>query len=156
MTLHHIYISPAHNYFGHHGHPPGTAEVQDVAEVEAVSGQGLRGDRFFGWKENYKGQVTFFAREVYEELCGMFQLYDYAPSVFRRNLIVSGVPDLNQLIGQEFELQGVLFRGTQESAPCYWMNQAFAPGAEEAMKGRGGLRAQVLTSGILRRTTSEH
>ena len=32
------------------------------------------------------------------------------------------------------------------------MNQALAPGAEEAMKGCGGLRAKILTTGTLRRT----
>jgi hypothetical protein len=31
------------------------------------------------------------------------------------------------------------------------MDQAFHPGAESALKGRGGLRARILTSGILHR-----
>jgi hypothetical protein len=30
------------------------------------------------------------------------------------------------------------------------MNQAFAPGAEAALKNRGGLRAKILTDGLLR------
>jgi hypothetical protein len=30
------------------------------------------------------------------------------------------------------------------------MDQAFAPGTEAALKGRGGLRAKILTNGILR------
>jgi hypothetical protein len=30
------------------------------------------------------------------------------------------------------------------------MNQAFAEGAEEALKGRGGLRARILTDGVIR------
>jgi hypothetical protein len=30
------------------------------------------------------------------------------------------------------------------------MNQAFCEGAESAMKGRGGLRARILTDGLLR------
>ena len=30
------------------------------------------------------------------------------------------------------------------------MNTAFAAGAEEALKGRGGLRAKILTDGVLR------
>jgi MOSC domain-containing protein YiiM len=70
--------------------------------------------------------------------------------VFRRNIVTCGL-DLNSLIGQEFEIQGVRFAGVEESKPCYWMNQAFAEGAEEAMKGNGGLRARILTSGVLRR-----
>jgi MOSC domain-containing protein YiiM len=70
--------------------------------------------------------------------------------VYRRNLVVREV-DLNALIGREFEVQGVRFLGMAEAKPCYWMDEAFAPGAEEALKGQGGLRAKVLTSGTLRR-----
>ena len=52
---------------------------------------------------------------------------------------------------KKFTVQGIDFLGTQEAAPCYWMNGAVAPGAEDAMKGRGGLRAKILTSGVLRK-----
>jgi hypothetical protein len=31
------------------------------------------------------------------------------------------------------------------------MNQAFAEGAEEALKGYGGLRAKILSDGVLRK-----
>src|SRR5690242_4759960 len=75
-------------------------------------------------------------------------LANMSPGVSRRNLIVSGV-DLNQLIGREFTLQGVRFRGTCECKPCYWMNTAFAFGAEEFLAGRGGLRARILSDGWL-------
>src|SRR4029077_13783233 len=33
-----------------------------------------------------------------------------------------------------------------------WMDGAFAPGAQEFLKGRGGLRAKILTDGLLRST----
>jgi MOSC domain-containing protein YiiM len=57
--------------------------------------------------------------------------------------------DLNELIDQDFEIQGVHFHGTEECRPCYWMDRAIAPGAEEFLKGRGGLRAKILTDGQL-------
>ncbi|GEP45714.1 molybdenum cofactor sulfurase [Brevifollis gellanilyticus] len=148
VKLLHIYISPEHNYFGHHGKPPGEAPMIEVDEVECVAEKGLVGDRFFGWKEDYKGQVTFFAHEVYERLCEQFQIMGVPPSIFRRNIITKGV-DLNTLIGQEFEVQGVRFLGMCECSPCYWMDQAFAEGAEAAMKNNGGLRAKVLSTGAL-------
>lgn len=150
MRITHLFISPEHNYFGHHGQPSGKALVVEVEEAAVVAGKGLEGDRFFGWKENYLGQVTFFSEEVWQSLCAEFQVWDRGPGVFRRNVIVSGV-DLNSLIGQEFELQGVRFSGTAECSPCHWMDEAFHPGAEASLKGRGGLRAKVLTSGVLRR-----
>jgi len=77
---------------------------------------------------------------------------DKMPSTFRRNVMTAGV-DLNELIGHEFQIQGVRFRGTEECHPCYWMDQAFAPGANEFLKGRGGLRAEILSDGILRTNT---
>jgi MOSC domain-containing protein YiiM len=149
IGIRHLYISPDHNYFGHHGRPPGNHPIKEVATVECVAGKGLKGDRFFDYKENYKGQITFFAWETYEALCACFSVGDRPPSAFRRNVITSGV-DLNTWIGREFKLQGIIFRGTEECRPCYWMDVAFANGAEDYLKKRGGLRAEILTTGILR------
>jgi MOSC domain-containing protein YiiM len=120
----------------------------EVPQVECVAGRGLRGDRFFDFKENYKGQISFFAWETYEAICRELGVRDKMPSVFRRNVITTGA-DLNELIGEEFLIEGVRFRGTEECRPCYWMDQAFAPGANEVLKGRGGLRAVILNNGIL-------
>lgn len=145
----HLFISPGHNFFGHYGRPPGGHSVVECAEIRCVAGRGIVGDRFFDFKPDYKGQITFFAHEVYEQLCAEFGVRDRPPSVFRRNVITAGV-DLASLIGREFEVQGVRFRGNQESAPCEWMNVAFAPGAEERLRGHGGLRATILTDGVLR------
>jgi hypothetical protein len=150
MTIAHIFISPEHNFYGHHDMPPGEAPAVEVESVECVAGQGLRGDRFFGFKEDFKGQVTFFSLEVYERLCAQLQVTHRDPSVFRRNIIVKGV-DLNTLIGVGFEVQGVRFLGMQECSPCHWMNHAFAEGAEQALQGHGGLRAKILTDGVLKR-----
>lgn len=144
-----IFLSPGHNFFGHHGKKAGEHAVEAVAAAECVAGSGLRGDRFFDYKDSYNGQVTFFSREVFDALCQHCAVWDKPPHVLRRNVLVEGV-DLNSLIGQEFEIQGIRFLGTQESAPCYWMNEAFAPAAEEFLKGQGGLRAQILSNGILR------
>ena len=149
MKLTHIFISPEHNYFGHHGQPSGNAVLRSLDEAELVAGKGIVGDRFFGWKEDYAGQVTFFSLEAHEAVCAQLGVHDCGPDAYRRNLVVSGA-DLNALIGREFELQGVRFRGMAESKPCYWMDEALAPGAEAALQGRGGLRAKVLTDGRLR------
>jgi MOSC domain-containing protein YiiM len=146
-----LFISPGHNYFGHHGRAPDRHPTLEVEEVDCVAGCGIKGDRFFSYKADYSGQVTFFADEVYQELCTRLHVHSKSPGVLRRNILTRGV-DLAALIGAEFEIQGVRFRGRQESKPCYWMNEAFAPGAEQALQGQGGLRAEVLSDGCLRRT----
>jgi MOSC domain-containing protein YiiM len=86
---------------------------------------------------------------VYSDLCDQLKIHDKSAAAFRRNILCAGI-DLNLLIGQEFEVQGVLFRGREECRPCDWMNQAFGGGAEKAMRGRGGLRAEILREGVLR------
>jgi MOSC domain-containing protein YiiM len=148
MLIRQIFISPGHNFVGRYGQPPGTFPLVEVSEVECVAGRGLRGDRYLDFRENYKGQITFFPFEVFEKLCANFGINDKPAGVLRRNLIVSGV-DLLSLIGQEFEIQGVKFRGTQHCAPCDWMNIAFAPGAEQFLKDNAGLRAQILSDGLI-------
>ncbi|MGH8048981.1 MAG: MOSC domain-containing protein [Chthoniobacterales bacterium] len=149
MKVEAIYLSPGHNFFGRFGTSAGSHPTIEVGEAECVAGMGLRGDRFFGYQADYKGQITFLAREVFEDLSRALGVHDRTPSVFRRNVLTSGV-DLNELLGCEFELQGMRFAGVVECSPCVWMDQAFGPGAEELLKGRGGLRARILSSGVLR------
>ncbi len=149
MIIEQIFTSPGHNYFGHFGKPPDDFPLQAVDEIECVAGRGIRGDRFFDFKDDYKGQITFFSREVFELLAKEFGENTKSPGVLRRNVLVSGV-ELSDLIDADFELQGVRFRGTAHCAPCPWMNQAFAPGTEEFLAQRGGLRARILSDGSLR------
>jgi len=120
----------------------------EVSQIECVAGRGIRGDRYFDFKDDYKGQITFFSLEVFNELCSAMEIQAWSPALARRNVITRGL-DLNDLIGQEFEVQGIRFLGMEECRPCYWMDGAFAPGAQEFLKGRGGLRAKILTSGKL-------
>jgi MOSC domain-containing protein YiiM len=149
ISISHIYISPGHNFFGHHGQPAGSNPVLEVQQIECVADRGVRGDRFFDYKESYKGQITFFAWETFRELCNALNIENKAPGNLRRNVITHGVA-LNSLIDREFEIQGIRFQGVCECSPCYWMDQALAPGAEAFLKGRGGLRARILSSGFLR------
>ncbi|HEY2615289.1 MAG TPA: MOSC domain-containing protein [Chthoniobacterales bacterium] len=151
MEIAHLYISPAHNYFGHHGRPADNHPSVEVAQIDCVAGHGIRGDRFFDYKDAYKGQITFFSEEIYRALCDALELQNVAPSALRRNVITRGI-DLNDWIGVDFEVQGVQFQGTEECRPCYWMDQAIKPGAHQFLKGRGGLRARILTDGELRVT----
>ena len=146
IRIQHLYISPGHNFFGHHGQPAGQNPLVEVESVECMAGRGLVGDRFFDFKDNYKGQITFFSAEVFEDVCTKIGATGKHPGLTRRNAITRGV-DLNTLIGMEFEVQGVRLLGVSECSPCYWMDQAIGPGAEAAMKGRGGLRARILTGG---------
>ena len=147
----HIYISSGHDYWGKQGEGRLQSGIQDVTSVECVEGKGLRGDRYFNTKPGYKGQVTFFDAATVEEVRNKFKLPKLPASIFRRNLIVEGMK-LQEWIGKRFQFQGIEFEGTQECRPCHWMSRVVASGVEEFMRDhfRGGLRAKVLSSGILK------
>lgn len=149
IRIHNLFVSPAHNYFGHHGGPPGGHPAIEAAQIECVAGRGIRGDRFFDFKEDYKGQITFFSLEVFDALRRELNLPHATPAMIRRNALVSGA-DLPALVGREFEIQGVRFAGAEECRPCYWMDATLGPGAEVWLRGRGGLRARILSNGRLR------
>lgn len=144
-----IFISPGHNFFGHYEKPAGTHPTISVSDIGCVAGKGLFGDRFFGFKENYKGQVTFFSSEVFQEVCQKLNVDGKSAGVTRRNVVTHGV-DLNSLVAKKFVIQGIEFEGVCECSPCHWMNEAIAPGAEALLHGRGGLRARILNDGVLR------
>jgi molybdopterin-guanine dinucleotide biosynthesis protein A len=149
MTIDQLFISPAHNFFGHHGQPAGEAPALAVDAIECVAGRGLRGDRFFDHAPDHKGQITLFAAEIFEELQKTFALPEAQPAALRRNALVRGA-DLNALIGVEFTVQGVRLIGVEECRPCYWMDRVLAPGTEHWLRGRGGLRCRILTDGVIR------
>ncbi|MEO5960366.1 MAG: MOSC domain-containing protein [Opitutaceae bacterium] len=148
LAIRHIFVSPGHNFFGRHGQPAGTHPALDVATAKCRTGWGLEGDRFYGYRPDYKGQITFFDWGTYEEAKRLFRVPALSPAAFRRNVVIEGI-DLTTLIGRRFTLGGVEFEGTTEARPCYWMNQVVAPGAEDWLKGRGGLRAKILSDGEL-------
>ncbi len=146
-----IWISSGNDFRGHHGMERGNHEIESLAEVECVAGMGLRGDRYFGYKPDFKGQVTFFDAAAVDAVRETFKQPDLSAGIFRRNIIVRGI-DLASWVGKRFRFQGVEFEGSEECKPCYWMDEALAPGTEEFLKThfRGGLRARILSSGMLR------
>lgn len=154
MIIEHLCISPGHNFFGHYGEAAGENATLEVEAIECVAGRGVRNDRFFDYKPDYKGQLTLFSMEVFEALCASLSVPAPSPTVLRRNVFTRGV-DLSSLIGQEFEIQGVRLAGVEECRPCLWMDEAVAPGSEAWLRGRGGLRCRILTDGFIRRDTQK-
>ncbi len=149
-VIHGIYTSPGHNYFGHHDRAPGEHGIAEHQSVELIAGKGIPGDRFFEWKDDYKGQLTLIDRGVIDDIRQHSENPDLPASAFRRNVVVSGI-DLNRLVGRVFRLGDTLLEGTQKCSPCYWMDQACGKaGTEKLMHHRGGLRCRILESGTIR------
>lgn len=148
MNIKALYISTGHDFVGRHGKGRLNHGIEKVDTVECVAGRGVVGDRYFDHQEDYKGQITFFDWAVYQRIQNDFNCPELDAAQFRRNVLTVGI-DLNTLIGQKFTLQGIEFEGAEECRPCYWMDESVNPGVHEALKGYGGLRARILTSGTL-------
>ena len=150
VRIHHLITSPGHNYFGRHGLPGGAHPVMEHEEIELVAGKGIPGDRFFSWKDDYKGQLTLIDLAVIEDVRKHAGDEGLPATAFRRNVVLSGA-DLDKLIGKIFRLGGNLLEGTEECRPCYWMDRACGKeGTEDLMRGRGGLRCRILQDGRLK------
>jgi molybdopterin synthase catalytic subunit len=145
-----IWISEGNDFRGRHEKGRLDHPSRSVSEIECVAGMGLRGDRYFGYKPDFKGQVTFLDAAAVQALREHFSLPALSCSVFRRNLIVEGI-DLAAWVGKRFRFQGIDFEASEECKPCYWMDEAVTPGSEDFLKAncRGGLRARILSDGIL-------
>ncbi|SDU58152.1 molybdenum cofactor biosysynthesis protein [Gordonia westfalica] len=141
-------VSPKHAYFGRpKDGPAGEVETLTPGAVEIIADKGIRGDRFFGVRAHTEAAVTFLALEAWTAAAG-----DVDPVLARRNIVVRGV-ELDPLRGREFGLDTgvgpIRFRGGRPAHPCSWMDTVAGEGVRKALIGRGGLRAQPLTSGTL-------
>ena len=151
IYLNSFFISEKHNYFGHKDNIADAYETKTPTTIECVTQKGIVGDRFFNLRDDYDGQVTFMNSEVVElvvkEHQGLFD-NEVKAELFRRNIMISGV-NVIELIGKIFIIDGITFEGVKHCAPCRWMDIMMGKGVMKLMKGRGGLRARVISGGTL-------
>jgi MOSC domain-containing protein YiiM len=125
-----------------------------VSEVRALIGRGLEGDRYergIGSFSRWPGTgraVTLIEQEVIDSVLDATGL-DLDTGRSRRNIVTEGVR-LNVLVGKTFRIGTVLFRGERLAEPCAYLQRRIGEGLVEVLKGRGGLRADVLEEGIIR------
>ncbi|MDQ7034981.1 MAG: pyridoxamine 5'-phosphate oxidase family protein [Anaerolineae bacterium] len=124
--------------------------LETLSEVEAVAGQGLCGDRYFGVVNDEEAtNITLIAQE---DLDAVQQAYDFpiTAAQTRRNLLTVGVP-LSHLIGKRFRIGDVLLEGVEICEPCKGLAEFSGYGNPiiSAMLHRGGLRATIIKGGII-------
>lgn len=150
----HLLVSDAHAYFGRAREGAANVVTNDVDWAEVIAGKGIVGDRFFGKAAHMDAAVTLFAIESLEAIAAELGVSPFDPLLPRRNVVLRGA-ELVPLIGHdfviEFESGSVGFHGGRHAQPCVWMDKMLAPGAHKLMRGRGGLRCQPISSGILHR-----
>lgn len=129
--------------------------MQRVDEVKALTGRGLEGDRYFtstgtfAKKKSEPGRnITLIEAEAVESANDEDGVeLDYGEP--RRNVITRGVP-LNHLVGKEFTVGEVRVRGTKLCEPCGHLEGLTREGVKASLIHRGGLRADVLSDGMIR------
>ena len=143
--------------------PEASGKMVTVGEVRAVPGRGLEGDRYFTGTGFYSPRPSHGGREVTLIEVEAVEALDngilsakgdtlgikLSPADTRRNIATQGVP-LNHLVEREFWVGPVLMRGTRLCEPCKHLEELTQPGVMGGLIHRGGLRARILSEGVLR------
>ncbi|HLC40409.1 MAG TPA: MOSC domain-containing protein [Methylomirabilota bacterium] len=135
--------------------PEAGKSAVSVQEIRAVPGKGLEGDRYFNQVGTYCSkqrkpdhEITLIEIEAIESLRRGYGI-EVEPGESRRNIVTRGV-SLNHLVGHEFRVGDVAMRGIRLCEPCEHLEQLSNPGVRRALVHRGGLRAQLLSEGVIR------
>lgn len=122
--------------------------------MRAIAGRGLEGDRYFNQVGTYSNrpgtgrEVTLIEIEAIEALKRDYDI-GLRPGESRRNIVTRGVP-LNHLLGREFKVGEVRLRGARLCEPCSHLQKLTQQGVMRGLIHRGGLRAEILTGGVIR------
>jgi MOSC domain-containing protein YiiM len=133
--------------------PSAEARMRSVDEARAVPGKGLEGDRYFlrqgtFYKPQPDRELTLIEAEAIEAFRDEYHV-EFDLSSSRRNVVTRGVP-LNHLVGKEFWIGEVKARGIKLCEPCSHLQRLSNPKVLPGLVHRGGLRAQILSEGLIR------
>ena len=133
--------------------PDGAAPMQTVNEARAIPGRGLEGDRYCVGNGTFSKakpdrELTLIEAEAIEAMKRELDV-DYGFSDSRRNIVTRDVP-LNHLVGKEFWIGEVKARGLRLCEPCSHLQKLSHQKVLPGLVHRGGLRAQILSEGIIR------
>jgi hypothetical protein len=126
--------------------------IQSHTSVELYAGRGIVGDRYFDGtgtfsaSERHGQQLTLIEAEVLDALRG--DGLNLTPADARRNIVTRGI-DLNGLVGKEFQVGTARCIGRRLCEPCSHLQRLTGRALLRPMVHRGGLRADILTSGVV-------
>ena len=126
-------------------------------QARALAGRGFAGDRYATNQGTFSNSqtmrhISLIAREAFEEANRYLVELGLAPFGLhetRRNIVTEGI-DVYAMLGRNFRIGGVRMRGTEPTKPCHRPSAlAQKTGFAEAFAKRGGVRAEVLTDGVI-------
>ena len=127
--------------------PDAEAPLSRVDEAEALRGRGLAGDRYAAGRGTFSGpgrgyQLTLVEADVLDEI-------ELAGEEARRNIVTRGV-SVNGLVGRRFRIGATECVGRRLCEPCAHLERLARPGLLRPLVHRGGLRADIVTGGVIR------
>ena len=134
--------------------PVASEPTVSVEQAHAVPGKGLEGDRYFKREGTYSDrhgpdrEFTLIEIATIQALERDYK-YELSPGDARRNIVTRNVP-LNHLVGREFRVGEVTLRGIRLNEPCNHLAGLTDDKVKQGLVHRGGLRAQILTEGVIR------
>lgn len=117
----------------------------DIAVVDAaeITENGLVGDHR---AKPGKRAVTLIQAEHFPVIASLAGLAEIHPQTLRRNIVVSGI-NLLALRHHDFKIGTAVLKATDLCAPCSRMEAALGHGGYNAMRGHGGITAEVVEPG---------
>ncbi|MEM7685251.1 MAG: MOSC domain-containing protein [Pseudomonadota bacterium] len=128
------------------GARPGRRELMTVLERAEIDCSGLVGDR-----RNQPGKraVTLMQAEHLPVIAALSGFVAVDPALLRRNIVIADV-NLLGLRKARFQIGTAVLRGTGLCAPCSRMEECLGSGGYTAMRGHGGITAEVLSPGKIK------
>ena len=130
------------------------APMKKVEQLNALTGQGIEGDRYFLGTGTYSKkpepgrQVTLIKSEILEWLKEEFDI-TVAPEESRRNVLTRGI-EINDLVGTEFSVGPVRLRAHRLTQPCLYLEKLLdQPGLYKQLWDNGGISCEILSEGII-------
>ena len=133
--------------------PEAGAPQLSCQKINLVAGNGIVGDRNYGLSKWPGQNLTLIELEEIEAFVGE-KNRERDLSITRRNILTRGVR-LNELVGKEFKIGDITLRGIELCEPCRSLGAALSSSTlsskqvVERFLHRGGLRVDVLTSGVI-------
>ena len=119
-----------------------------IGSIKVKKVTGLVGDHFKG-SHSGKRQVTLIQEEHLSVISSILGGKRIDPIQTRRNIVVSGI-NLLSLKHQRFRVGSVILETTGICAPCKRMEENLGPGGYNAMRGHGGITANVIKEGEIK------
>lgn len=122
---------------------PERREPLEIMGEAEITMSGLVGDRR---TKPGKRSVTLIQWEHLDVIAALVQKQQVDPAVLRRNIAVSGL-NLIAVRNHGIRMDDVILSITGICAPCSRMEEALGNGGYNAVRGHGGVTAEVLTPG---------